>query len=391
MISWRCRHLSLRPVWRKLICLRGEFCSTSRSSMDPELPNPSIPEALIADQVAAQAAEPHGHHAPLHTHCQNCGAELQGAFCHRCGQHDFDFHRSFGHVFLETLENFFHFDEKFLRTIVRLLFQPGELSADFNAGKRASQMPPFRLYLFVSVLFFFVTSIGSDHVAEKEGSRDPASVSEEASQARDETSSSNASTGKSSTLSEAPRADDSSAAPSARKSPVSKATKKDSNGLTIDLGNGTDSKVSQYLTERAREAQAHPQELKEAVIHAVPKLLLFCLPVFALFTRLLFRRTGTVYLQHLIVALHFHTFVYLWWLVASGWEKLFGLASAGLGTAVHWIMWLWLIAYPVLMLRRLFDQSWSRTVLKTSLLASLQLLALGSGFVLLAFIMFLMV
>ena len=359
--------------------------------MDPELPNPSLTDAVIADQVAAHAAEPHGHHAPLHTHCQNCGAELQGAFCHRCGQHDFDFHRSFGHVFLETLENFFHFDEKFLRTIVRLLFRPGELSADFNAGKRASQMPPFRLYLFVSVLFFFVTSIGSDHVAEKEVSRDPASVSEEASQAGDETTPSNAGVEKGSSVSEAPRADDSSAAPSAKKSPASKTKKKNSDTLTIDLGNGADSALSRYLTERNQEAQSHPQALQAAVVHAVPKLLLFCLPVFALFTRLLFRRTGTVYLQHLIVALHFHTFVYLWWLVASGWEKLFGLASPGLGNVVHWLAWLWLIMYPLLMLRRLFAQSWWQTTLKTALLAGLQLVVLGIGFALTAVIVFLMI
>lgn len=45
---------------------------------------------------------------------------------------------------------------------------------------------------------------------------------------------------------------------------------------------------------------------------ALPKLILLCLPLFALYTRFLFRKTKQVYLQHLVLALHFHTFIYLW-------------------------------------------------------------------------------
>ncbi|HLP25762.1 MAG TPA: DUF3667 domain-containing protein, partial [Acidobacteriota bacterium] len=132
-----------------------------------------LTSAVAADQVAAHATDPHGrgHHGPFHTHCENCGTELKGPFCHACGQHDFEFHRSFGHVFLEALENFFHFDAKFFRNIVTLLFRPGALTADFNSGKRASQMPPFRLYVFVSVLFFFMSFIGRDSSSFLDGER----------------------------------------------------------------------------------------------------------------------------------------------------------------------------------------------------------------------------
>lgn len=376
-------------------------------SIDPELPEvttPSVTDAVVTDQVVAQVTGPLGHHAPSHTHCQNCGAELRGAFCHQCGQHDFDFHRSFGHVFFETLESFFHFDEKFFRTIITLLFEPGRLSADFNAGKRASQMPPFRLYLFVSVLFFFIAFLGGDHSRGDPIILDPPASSETAKEAgqdiakaREQLDDAAASTRVVAPASGMPAVSVPVEPPSAAE-PASSPdqSKRHPSGRKIpgklkdNKGEGLDDAFSRYLTERGKYAYEHRHELQEAVIHAVPKLLLFCLPLFALFTRVLFRRTGYVYLQHLIVALHFHTFVYLWWLVASGWEKIAALASTGLGSFINFGASLWLMAYPVLMLHRLFTQSWRRTILKTLLLGSLYVITLGLGFVLVAFIMFLM-
>src|SRR5688572_11178452 len=98
----------------------------------PELSPPPVPPVLAletaaagADHAAAHAAGGGNHHGPFHTHCENCGTKLDGPYCHRCGQHDFEFHRSFWHVFLEALENLFHFEGKFFRNIVTLLFQPG--------------------------------------------------------------------------------------------------------------------------------------------------------------------------------------------------------------------------------------------------------------------------
>uniref|UniRef100_UPI00404A33F3 DUF3667 domain-containing protein n=1 Tax=Cephaloticoccus sp. TaxID=1985742 RepID=UPI00404A33F3 len=114
--------------------------------IDPDLPDlpdgASLTEGVAADAVGAQLGEKRGPHTAGHTHCENCGTELKGPYCHRCGQHDFDINRSFTHTFLEALENFFHFDTKLFRNLIALLFQPGRMTAEFNAGKRASQVPP---------------------------------------------------------------------------------------------------------------------------------------------------------------------------------------------------------------------------------------------------------
>jgi len=319
--------------------------------------------------VAAQATESGGSghvHGPTHTHCENCGAELQGPFCHKCGQHDFEFHRSFGHVFMEALENFFHFDAKFFRNIVTLLFRPGVLTAEFNAGKRASQMPPFRLYLFVSVLFFFLSFVGRssssllDEERAKAGHATQDAITSSREQAPNERPA--GSTERERQHAPAQRAHDSAsphAAPQSATMPGS---------FNIRLSEANDTAFERYLTERGQHALAHPEELKESFIHALPKMLLVCLPLFALFTRVLFRKSGQVYLQHLVLALHFHTFIYLFLLVRSGWVWLGSFAYVG--GLISFAAGVWLAAYPFLMFRRLFGTSWWGTIWRTLLLTA---------------------
>jgi len=124
---------------------------------------------------------------------------------------------------------------------------------------------------------------------------------------------------------------------------------------------------------------------------AIPKLLLICLPFFALLTWLLFRRAEPAYLAHLVVALHFHSFIYLWRLVGNGWVFLLGLASP---TAAHYLgigVNLWLLVYPFLMLRQLFHNPWPRTLVKAGALFAGYLAVVGLGFVLTAIVLFLMI
>jgi hypothetical protein len=119
----------------------------------------------------------------------------------------------------------------------------------------------------------------------------------------------------------------------------------------------------------------------EAFLHAPPRMLLVCLPLFALYTRFLFRKSGLVYLPHLILALHFHTFIYLFLLVKNGWVFLAGWGGPGLAGWVAFVAKAWLAVYPVLMFRRLFGNSWTLTLLKTGFLGVLYGLTLLTGFV----------
>ena len=97
------------------------------------------------------------HHArPPGSACFNCGAILQGPWCHACGQLGEDYHRSAHHLIWEALEGMFHADGRLWHTLPRLLFRPASLTSDYLAGKRASQVPPLRVFFVVLLLVFLV-------------------------------------------------------------------------------------------------------------------------------------------------------------------------------------------------------------------------------------------
>ena len=64
------------------------------------------------------------------------------------------------------LEESFHFDGRFANTLKLLLLKPGELSREFSLNRRARYVPAVRLYLFTSLLFFFVFALNAGSRAE---------------------------------------------------------------------------------------------------------------------------------------------------------------------------------------------------------------------------------
>ncbi len=357
----------------------------------PRLAAESSAPASRAAQ-ASPAGPPAPERGPVPV-CQNCGAPLHGAYCHRCGQHDFDFHRSFWHVLLEALESVFHFDEKFFRNLASLLFRPGRLTADFNAGRRASQVPPFRLYIFVSFLYFLFAFLHPDRKAELHEQvralpekiatahqavtgQAPTLAGPAAKEQRNATAETLRQPGPS--ADPAPATSTAPAVPAEADPPAAAAD--DPASLTLDLGPLNGTWLGQLITVKLRQALAQQHETLEAILHAVPKLLLLCLPLFALYTRLLFRGGGSYFLQHLVGSVHVHTFYFLWRLLSRGLVFLTGLASLRAAGWVDTAAELWLLLYPVLMLRRLYQETWGRTLWKSAALSCLYGLTLLLAF-----------
>src|SRR5437764_7790765 len=98
---------------------------------------------------------------PPLTHCENCGAELQGHWCAKCGQPAIEYRRSFRHVVADLLNEFLNWDSKFFTTIGLLIVKPWRLTNEFLAGKRVRYVNPLRLYLLASILFFFAVNYGA--------------------------------------------------------------------------------------------------------------------------------------------------------------------------------------------------------------------------------------
>ena len=88
--------------------------------------------------------------------CLNCNAELQGRFCHKCGQENIEPKESFLHLLSHLVSHEFHFDSKFFSTAKHLLLTPGFLTKEYMAGRRVSYLDPIRMYIFLSAFFFLV-------------------------------------------------------------------------------------------------------------------------------------------------------------------------------------------------------------------------------------------
>jgi len=63
-----------------------------------------------------------------------------------------------GLLFSNTISNYFSVDARFFKSFLPLLFRPGYLASRFIEGKRLLYLHPAQLYLFISVVFFFLFS-----------------------------------------------------------------------------------------------------------------------------------------------------------------------------------------------------------------------------------------
>src|SRR5580700_8181043 len=90
--------------------------------------------------------------------CENCGNEVSQRYCGACGQRlDAPVH-SLWHFSQIATEDLTHADSRVWRTLWALLARPGHLTREFLGGRRARYLPPVRLYLVLSVIFFLVAS-----------------------------------------------------------------------------------------------------------------------------------------------------------------------------------------------------------------------------------------
>ncbi|SDE49395.1 DUF3667 domain-containing protein [Kordiimonas lacus] len=91
--------------------------------------------------------------------CSNCNAPLTGPFCHICGQKDDDLKRPIWTLIREILDDVISTDSRLFKTLILLVLVPGGLTRAFRDGRRARFVPPLRLYLVISILFFVILKV----------------------------------------------------------------------------------------------------------------------------------------------------------------------------------------------------------------------------------------
>lgn len=125
--------------------------------------------------------------------CENCGRALLGDFCYACGQPVKGLVRHFSSIIGDFADSVLNLDTRLPRTIWPLLAKPGFLTTEYFAGRRVRYVSPVRLFVFISIVTFFVAqftvSFGDGTVKFDDGgdSISQATTVQEVEQVRDRT------------------------------------------------------------------------------------------------------------------------------------------------------------------------------------------------------------
>lgn len=100
----------------------------------------------------------------IHSHCLNCLSELQGKFCHQCGQRDAATDPSTREWLRVFWDDYVSLDAKLINSL-KGLFIPGKLTLEWMAGRQESYIPPFRFYIFWTFLLTAISFVffGGEH------------------------------------------------------------------------------------------------------------------------------------------------------------------------------------------------------------------------------------
>lgn len=282
--------------------------------------------------------------------CLNCGAALYGPYCHRCGQHDRDLDVPFHRLMIEAIGNAIGFDGRFWRTVRPLLTRPGFLTRQYLSGRREHYVSPFRLYIFVSMLFLVVLALtGSSVVVEndaeatgpvKAGFRITATPQGTKIEKRTEEES-------------APAEDPAAAEAEGGGGTGSEPDAEDGDGLPPWL----EAMLEKFETEVIDDKRSFDRAFREYLGH----VLLLLVPLFALFLHLLYRGRERRYQHHLIFSVHVHSAAFLALCIALPLDRLLGYTADG---PVKSLANVAVMVYLFLALRRVYRESRWRTLAK---------------------------
>jgi hypothetical protein len=239
--------------------------------------------------------------------CGNCGATLTGPYCSACGQHAHESARSISVLFHDAWHLATHLDGRLWQTLYILLFKPGKLTTEYFAEHRARYLPPVRLYLVLSVLFF---AFG---LATPEKTSVPPTVA-------------------------APdAAAPSKAAPPGAVAGKDSAAREKSRSTILDIENCDDIKIPvTWLQNSLRQSCVRNKEdkgvsVQHAFIATIPKMMFLFVPMIALVMLILYWRPRRYYVEHLVFFLHIHAAAFLLLLIQAllGWIVIWAAWSIG--------------------------------------------------------------
>lgn len=300
----------------------------------------------IASQVVNTPA--HLHHTA--SDCPNCGAVVSGNFCHECGQETVLHPPSTREFLHEFIGHYVALEGKLWKSLLLLLFRPGQLTLEYINGRRVRYIQPLRLYLTFSLIFFAVVKFtGHDDVmADNEADAPPAATAPAATVKK------------------------------------GRMVREDKPGEiaegTAELRRGIGNVNAHWGEQADRFARMSPEErdkvMRTAFSSYVPYAVFLMMPLFALYLKILYLGSGRRYGEHLLFALHVNGFAFLALTLVMIVPDMFGIVS--------FLLWLWLLLYTPVAMRRVYGGSRLVTGLRWLVLMALHVvgmaLAIGAAF-----------
>ncbi len=300
-------------------------------------------DAELSPPVAAMSTTAPGVATALQ--CLNCGTPLTGKFCTECGQQNHAYAAPLRGVAEDFFGNHFGFDTKFFRSILPLLFRPGFLSREYSAGRRVRYINPLRLYIFSSLLFFFVAwAFVSPHLIRIEGSGNARSL----------------------TQSQRRKIQDTPYLSTSQKQRILNSVREKTQTKAAPAKHEEDMTGTIF----GRQFKMSREEFRTRFIHAfesnLPKLMFVFLPLVALLLKLFYIRSKRYYMEHLIFTLHNHAFVFLA-MLSMVLASILSTHFAWLNLPAHYfkvIVGWYIVVYIFLAMLFYYRQSFFKTLVK---------------------------
>jgi len=303
--------------------------------------------------------------------CSNCDHPVDGKFCTNCGQSAKDFHRPFFSVVSESLGDALSLDNKFFHTLVPLFVSPGYLTKEFMRGRRARYTPPFRLYLFLT--FFAFLLLSHNHKPETDSEKNLTFKTDEGKEVEflsyfDEILDKESIEGDSLTK------DSVGGMVITLNSELDSVSKEDTipSPMYVKSGNRIINKDLKNLINMWR---LNPVLVLDNALKKLSQTLLLILPLFALFLALFYIRRKHYLLEHLLISLNFHSFIFAVVIVS----ELLIMTEVKAIYPFAFYLYLLIPIQLFLALKFYYRQSWFKTFIKFLMLSFFYNILLISG------------
>jgi hypothetical protein len=334
--------------------------------------------------------------------------------CYACGQPVKGMIRPLSSMLHDIADTIFNIDSRIFRTLFPLYFRPGFLSNEYFAGRRVRYVTPFRLYFFLSVAAFLLIQWSLDSLDMSKAFRSDAGDKIAAAQTAQEVIAQ-----RDLGLAEIEKAKATPGMPTGAIKGIDKAAdairskadrrlahlqriadakakgdapppaeEADEGSIVLggtkwdpavnpvhiswlpDAANAKLTKLGVHARENLKKINKDPKPFVVGVFSVLPQVLFVLMPLFALLLKIFYIFKRRLYMEHLIIALHSHSFIFISLLLIT----LAVLAQGAVRESASWLYqpleWLvfvmcwWLPIYLFLMQKKVYKQGWFFTTIK---------------------------